>query len=365
MGVVNQPNLNTVTAQASNPQRGSAFEQPKNVSVQTVPQPPSDSKLTFSPTAWAKLVFLRDLGHTEVGTFAITPRDRPLYIEDVRMVKQTCTAASVTFDDDAVADYFEEQDLAERHPEQYARIWMHTHPGMSATPSSCDETTFRDVFKEANWAVMFIVGKNDETYCSVRFNVGPRGRMKLDVTIDFKTEFKAADHQAWKEEYEACVQRPAATFQSPYQTGYSGCQHYQTGKHQTQWYDRRAGAGDWRETASWVQSGGYTPSKTVTEEERIQRIQDEWEAYEARHSNGMTEAEKDALLHPPKQQTVFSTNPDFDDRLDAELGLAEGQKVVAELENACKLTVVSDLPEHNGKEEKSGMLSIIRRKILG
>src|SRR5262245_50863551 len=35
--------------------------------------------LRFSPTAWAKLLFLRDLGDSEIGGFGITPSDDLLY----------------------------------------------------------------------------------------------------------------------------------------------------------------------------------------------------------------------------------------------------------------------------------------------
>ena len=36
---------------------------------------PANSSLRLSPTAWAKLLFLRDLGDTEVGGFGIAAAD--------------------------------------------------------------------------------------------------------------------------------------------------------------------------------------------------------------------------------------------------------------------------------------------------
>ena len=45
-----------------------------------MPEPPS---LRFSPTAWAKLLYLRDLGDTEVGGFGISAADDLLYVEDI------------------------------------------------------------------------------------------------------------------------------------------------------------------------------------------------------------------------------------------------------------------------------------------
>ena len=60
--------------------------------------------LRFSPTAWAKLLFLRDVGDTEIGGFGIAPSDDLLFVEDVRLVQQTCTWVHVEFDDQSVAD---------------------------------------------------------------------------------------------------------------------------------------------------------------------------------------------------------------------------------------------------------------------
>ena len=52
--------------------------------------------LRFSPTAWAKILFMRDAGETEVGGFAISAADDLLLIEDVQLVRQVCDVASVS-----------------------------------------------------------------------------------------------------------------------------------------------------------------------------------------------------------------------------------------------------------------------------
>src|SRR5690242_14104510 len=113
--------------------------------------------LRFTPTAWAKLLRLRDLGETEVGGFGISAPDDLLLIEDVRLVCQICAVVSVKFDDLAVADFFDEQVDEGRRPEQFARIWVHTHPGDSPQPSGVDEQTFARCFGQSDWAVMFIL----------------------------------------------------------------------------------------------------------------------------------------------------------------------------------------------------------------
>ena len=71
-------------------------------------QPPRRPTLRFTPWAWAKLLFLRDLGETEVGGFGISSESDLLLIEDIQMVRQRCTSVTVQFDDAAVADFFDE-----------------------------------------------------------------------------------------------------------------------------------------------------------------------------------------------------------------------------------------------------------------
>ncbi len=162
--------------------------------------------LRFSPTAWAKLLYLRDLGDSEVGGFGITAAEDLLYVEDVELVRQVCTGASVAFDDQAVADFFDRQVDQGRRPEQFARAWLHAHPGDSPEPSMTDEDTFARVFGRTDWAVMFILARQGQSYARLRFHVGPGGDVDLPVRVDYTRPFAASDHAAWKQEYAACVE---------------------------------------------------------------------------------------------------------------------------------------------------------------
>ena len=58
-------------------------------------QTPRWPTLRFTPWAWAKLLFLRDLGETEVGGFGISAENDLLLIEDIQMVRQRCTSVTV------------------------------------------------------------------------------------------------------------------------------------------------------------------------------------------------------------------------------------------------------------------------------
>ena len=166
---------------------------------------PCRPSLRFSPTAWAKLLFLRDYGATEVGGFGITAQDDLLLVEDVRLVKQSCTWAHVAFDDTAVADFFDEQVDAGRPPEQFARIWIHTHPGDCPQPTMTDEDTFLRVFGRAEWALMFILAQGGQTFARLRYNVGPGASLNLPVQIDYTRPFEGCDLADWKQQYLANV----------------------------------------------------------------------------------------------------------------------------------------------------------------
>jgi hypothetical protein len=162
--------------------------------------------LRFSPTAWAKLLYWRDLGDTEVGGFGIAAADNLLVVDDVALVRQTASIASVTFNDLAVANFFDEQVDKRRRPEQFGRIWVHTHPGHSPEPSMTDDETFCRVFGRTDWAVMFILARGGQSYARLRFNIGPGGEVDLPVTVDYSRPFARSDHAGWKEQYDACVE---------------------------------------------------------------------------------------------------------------------------------------------------------------
>ena len=151
------------------------------------------------------MLFLRDLGDTEVGGFGITRTDDLLYVEDVALVKQTCSSVTVAFDDGDVAEFFDRQIDAGRRPEQFGRIWIHTHPGDCASPSSVDEETFARVFARSDWAVMAIVACGGQTYARLRFHVGPGGSLLLPLAVDYRQPFAASRHDAWTDEYLTCV----------------------------------------------------------------------------------------------------------------------------------------------------------------
>lgn len=162
--------------------------------------------LRFSPTAWAKLVYFRDQSENEVGGFGITPEDDLLYVQDFITVKQKVTFASVKFADEAVANYFEDQVDLGRKSQQFARIWLHTHPGDCPKPSMTDENTFQRVFDGCDFAIMCIIAQGNQSYAQVRFNVGPGGQILIPVQVDYSEPFEGSNHKAWHQEFKENVQ---------------------------------------------------------------------------------------------------------------------------------------------------------------
>lgn len=162
--------------------------------------------MRFSPTAWAKLLYFRDKSENEIGGFGITVPDDLLCVTDFVTVKQKVSPVSVSFDDEAVANFFDDQVDLGRKPEQFVRIWLHTHPGDFAEPSGTDEETFKRVFGACHWAVMFIIAQNNRAYVRLRFNVGPGGHVLIPVQVDFSDDFGPSNHELWDAEYNANIE---------------------------------------------------------------------------------------------------------------------------------------------------------------
>jgi proteasome lid subunit RPN8/RPN11 len=148
---------------------------------------------------------MRDVTDNEVGGFGITEAEDLLFVTDFSLVKQKVTGVSVSFEDESIADFFEDQVEAGRQPEQFGRIWLHSHPGDSPEPSCTDESTFARVFGSCDWAIMFIVAQDSKTFARLRFNSGPGGEVKIPVYVDYSYEFDAADFEVWKQQYLANV----------------------------------------------------------------------------------------------------------------------------------------------------------------
>lgn len=180
------------------------FKSPSAKPVARRPNP--NNILRFSPKAWAKFQWFRDRGDTEISGFGISKKEEPLYVVDFLTVLQKASSASIEFDDEALNKFLKHMvEEQEYHPSEVLRIWLHTHPGASASPSGTDMSTFRDVFGGSDWSLMVILAKGGECKAKVRFNVGPACEIELKTQVDLNPPFDGItqdDYEAWEKEYE-------------------------------------------------------------------------------------------------------------------------------------------------------------------
>ncbi len=198
--------------------------------------------LTFAPLAWLKLQFFCHAGDTEIGGFGLSAAKDPLYVEEFVTVRQRATQVTIRFEDGAVADWFDrcvDRGLA---PARFARIWLHTHPGASATPSGTDGETFARVFGHCDWAVMFILDRTGQTYARLAFTAGPGGELLLPVRVDWSAwpgvlwedpEMLQREVEEWQREYEANIEVLPFFCQAPV----SSAQAEEPGKDAARWDD--------------------------------------------------------------------------------------------------------------------------------
>jgi len=175
--------------------------------MQRFPRPKRRS-LVFSPLAYLKLQYLCHAGPTEVGAFAISSAQQPLYIEELHTIPQTTSPATVEFDDHAVAEYFDHCVDRGLQPAQFARLWLHSHPGSSPEPSGTDEETFKRVFGATDWSVMAILSRTGNSYARLQLNTGPGASCLLRWGVDWaawpeqlRQTSLALLEQSWQEEY--------------------------------------------------------------------------------------------------------------------------------------------------------------------
>ena len=165
--------------------------------------------VVFSSYAYEKLSFLHNNYDHEVGGFGIAsdPKD-PLYIDDVYITGQTSGPVSVEWSDKDLADFYTEMSKQGLQPYQFSRLWCHTHPDFAPFPSNVDVNTFDSTtFTDCSWALMIIMGKDNETYAEFKNN-DLKFQHKIDVVLDDYGDLDQIDDETydyWEHQVENAV----------------------------------------------------------------------------------------------------------------------------------------------------------------
>jgi len=184
--------------------------------------------LLFSSNAWEKLLFFRDAVSTEIGCWGITAEDDDFYIEDVVMTPQHVTAVTVEFTDDGLAKFQSDMIAKNIPPYRCQKIWLHTHPGTSASPSSTDEDTIKSMIErisDDDHVVMFIIAKGGQTYCRLCTKTKKYGIMSSNLKVMYELKPERSD---WKKEMDANILKKVYSTHTPVTYGSNNTSSHNT-----------------------------------------------------------------------------------------------------------------------------------------
>jgi hypothetical protein len=167
--------------------------------------------LVFTWEAWAHWHWLCQHADIEVTARGETSVDAPLYVERLHVPLQQGTTVH-TYPCPKDIDRIRSAQLPHKPAWLFDRIWLHTHPGNSATPSSTDEETLQAAFGTCPYSVMAILAKGGQRSCRLTFAAAGGSSKEIAIAVDQETilEFmpRAAElYQQWLEEFNAKVSR--------------------------------------------------------------------------------------------------------------------------------------------------------------
>lgn len=156
------------------------------------------NRFRFTPAAYQKIVWCLRKTSNEVGLFGISSANDICLIEDVVFVPQISRPATIEMED--LNQYVEKMSLQGIPPGRCFRVWIHTHPGDSTTPSMTDEQTFTELLADHPWFVMMIFGRNLSASCAVGIK-SPRMRVSCAVEVDWSIPCTAVDFEQLDAEF--------------------------------------------------------------------------------------------------------------------------------------------------------------------
>jgi proteasome lid subunit RPN8/RPN11 len=209
--------------------------------------------LKFWPSAFAKLMHWRsNADNIEISGFGISEREDLLSIQDFKLVDQVCSAASTKMDDDGLGEYFDDMVDQGYSARECLRIWIHTHPGFSTTPSGKDEETFATRLKDAEWGVMCIVSDEKHVYTRLFTRKPVEFEIDIPTMIDWTKPIEPIDYEELNAEYKEKVTKE--TYSTYYGGVYGGT--YKNGV-----WTRNSGVGAGRVVVSTIGDQKKTDEK--------------------------------------------------------------------------------------------------------
>lgn len=164
--------------------------------------------LRFTQYAWRKLIWMRDRQKKEVAGWAVTDPDDNLLVRDIAILPQIVTYATFDFDKQGMSDYTVRRVREGMQPNQFLRVWIHTHPGESAEPSTKDLETFRRDLAEYEWQVMFIIGETGKYTCTMRLRL--ENGLVAETALPVEMHMDPAHVEEWEKEFKENVKNYVA-----------------------------------------------------------------------------------------------------------------------------------------------------------
>ena len=208
--------------------------------------------MRITPLAYQKLVWFMRRGNTEVTGFGLLDAEEKDLIIDFNLVKQTCSTCTIDMDKEGMAEYVQHMyEKYEISPAQCFRIWIHTHPGNSNTPSGTDEEQFKELMEQYPWFVMMIMAQDESIYCRLGHKInneavenildGAYRTILLNVEIDWTVACPTIDFEELEAQYNEFVS--VKTFQTKKTHYYGG--HTSQHQHQPSLWEQNYEEIDW------------------------------------------------------------------------------------------------------------------------
>jgi proteasome lid subunit RPN8/RPN11 len=156
--------------------------------------------LVVSGFAYYKMRYLANKYNVEVGGWGTSrTQENPLSINDIKLIRQKSTAASIDFDDAGIVEYMEDMVDAGMEFPQFMRVWFHTHPMNSAGPSRTDRETFEQLTGTLPWVVMAIIAKEGQVYAELGTRIAGH---HVQWEMKFSVDWAFHNWAEWDKEYD-------------------------------------------------------------------------------------------------------------------------------------------------------------------